>query len=63
MEFSRQEYWSMLSFPSLRASPALVGGFFTIAPPRNCLCMSKGYLSFPGGSVAKNLPATQEIHV
>ena len=45
MEFSRQEYWSMLSFPppgdfynpeiepvSL-VSPALAGGFFTTEPP------------------------------
>ena len=44
--FSRQEYWSMLPFPSLGdlpdpgiesvslVSPALVGGFSTTAPPR-----------------------------
>ena len=46
MEFSRQEYWSALSFPppgdlpdpgmnpsmSL-VSPALAGGFFTTVPP------------------------------
>ena len=43
--FSRQEYWSSLSFPSLgdlldpgikpisHVSPALAGGFFTTAPP------------------------------
>ena len=45
MEFSRQEYWSGLPFPSPRdlsdpeiepgspASPALAGGFFTTKPP------------------------------
>ena len=42
MEFSRQEYWSGLPFPSpgdlpypriKSASPALAGGFFTTAPP------------------------------
>ena len=45
MEFSRQEYWRGLPFPSPRdlsnpevklvsfVSPALVGDFFTTAPP------------------------------
>ena len=45
MEFSRQEYWKGLSFPTpgdhphpviepvSLASPALVGGFFTTVPP------------------------------
>ena len=45
MEFSRQEYWSELLFPSpgdppnpgkepeFLASPALAGGFFTTEPP------------------------------
>ena len=45
MEFSRQEYWSGLPFPSPRdlpdsgietvspVFPALAGGFFTITPP------------------------------
>ena len=42
MEFSRQEYWSRLSFPTPgdlpdpgieATSPALVGGFFTTEPP------------------------------
>ena len=42
MEFSRQKYWSGLSFPSagdlLRSgiepiSPTLAGGFFTTEPP------------------------------
>ena len=41
-EFSRQEYWSGLSFPSPghlldpgieSVSPVLAGGFFTTAPP------------------------------
>ena len=43
MEFSRQEYWSGLPFPSpgdlpnpgiKPGSPALAGGFFTTEPPR-----------------------------
>ena len=46
MEFSRQGYWSGLSFPPLGdppdpgikpvplGSPALTGGFFTTVPPR-----------------------------
>ena len=46
MEFSRQEYWSGLTFPTPGdlpdwereaasfASSALAGGFFTTAPPR-----------------------------
>ena len=45
MEFSRQEYWSGLPFPSLRGlsdpgiepvspmCPALAGGFFITEPP------------------------------
>ena len=42
MEFSRQEYWSGLSFPAVGdlphpgiepASPALSGRFFTTGPP------------------------------
>ena len=45
MEFSRQEYWSRLPFPALGdlsdpgiklmslGSPALMGRFFTTAPP------------------------------
>ena len=47
MEFSRQEYWSGLPFPTPQdipdpgiepeslASPALTDGFFTTAPPGN----------------------------
>ena len=47
MEFSRQEYWSELPFPSpgdppapgiepmSPVSPVLAGGFFTTAPPGN----------------------------
>ena len=43
MEFSRQEYWSGLPFPTpvdlpdpgiKAAFPALAGGFFTTEPPR-----------------------------
>ena len=46
MEFFRQEYWSGLSFPSLRdlsrpeielASPALAGGFSTTEPPEKLM--------------------------
>jgi len=42
MEFSRQEYWSGLPFPTPEdlpnpeikpASPALAGGFYTTEPP------------------------------
>ena len=53
MEFSRQEYWSGLLFPSQGdlpnpgikpKSPALAGGFFTAKPPGNpvlsiCVCV------------------------
>ena len=44
MEFSRQEYWSGLPFPSpgdlpdpgiKPVSPALAGGVYTTEPPRN----------------------------
>ena len=53
MEFSRQEYWSKLQFPTLRGlpdagiepmsfeSPALAGRFFTSAPPGNPLSRYK----------------------
>ena len=43
MEFSRQEYWSGLPFPSpgdladleiKPESPVLAGGFFTVEPPK-----------------------------
>ena len=49
MEFSRQEYWSELPFPTLEGlpdpgiepvflvSPALAGGFFITVPPGNTL--------------------------
>ena len=48
MEFSRQEYWSGLPFPTpgdlpnpgieptSHVSPALAGGFFTTVPPERC---------------------------
>ena len=52
MEFSRQEYWNELPFPTpgnlpnpgikptFLASPALAGGFFTTAPPgKSVLCI------------------------
>ena len=47
MEFSRQEYWSGLPFPSpgdlpnpgfKSRSPVLAGRFFTTAPPRKPIC-------------------------
>ena len=53
MEFSRQEHWSKLPFPStgdlpnpgteptFLASLALAGGFFTIAPPGKPLLFHK----------------------
>ena len=53
MEFSRQEYWSGLTFsspgdlpdpgtePMSPASPALAGGFFTVEPSVNQLVMSE----------------------
>ena len=53
VEFSRQQYWSGLPFPTpgdvpdpgikpeSLASPALTGGFFTAASPDNAVyCMS-----------------------
>ena len=63
MEFSRQEYWSVLSFPTpgylpdpgfetaFFASPALAGGFFTTAPPRTGNTLSQ-MPSFPFHSTA-----------
>ena len=54
-EFSRQEYWSRLTFPSPGdlpnpgiepASPALAGGFFITEPPRKprgCLTSTRSY--------------------
>ena len=51
MEFSRQEYWSGLPFPTPGAlsdpgikpkslvSPALAGGFFITKPPENPMCV------------------------
>ena len=48
MEFSRQEYQSVLSFPSARdlldsgikpEFPALVGRFFTTEPPGKPMCL------------------------
>ena len=54
LEFSRQEYWSGLSFPSpgvlpnsgiepaFLVSPALAGRFFTIAPPAILISDKRG---------------------
>ena len=57
MEFSRQEYWSGLPFPSPgdlsnpgikpiapAISPALAGGFFTTEPPGKSLWQMATYL-------------------
>ena len=58
MEFSRQEYWSGLPFPTpgdlphpgteskSLASPALVGRFFTTAPPGKPLSCPQAQLNF-----------------
>ena len=59
MEFSKQEYWKGLLFPTPRdfpdpekesmslASPTLADGFFTTAPPFNCdLSVSKNPFLF-----------------
>ena len=52
MEFSRQEHWSGLPFPSLGClpnpgikpvSPALAGGFFTTVSPGNPLAVGIKY--------------------
>ena len=54
--FSRQEYWSELSFPSpgdlprpgvKPLSPALAGGFFTTGPPRKPTLPSTAQRSTP----------------
>ena len=51
MEFSRQEYWSGLPFPTpgdlpdpgiepmSLVPPALAGGFFTVEPPGKSFCV------------------------
>ena len=56
MEFSRQEYWSWVTFPSpgdlpnpgiKLASPALSGGFLTTEPPGKPVYMYTGvYYTF-----------------
>ena len=63
MGFPRQEYWSVLLFPSPEdlpnpgieslMSPALAGGIVTIAPPRASLI----------AQLVKNLPAMQDTPV
>ena len=62
MEFSRQEYWSGLPFPTQGdlpnpaiepaspASPALAGGFFTTPLPLNLTVSDRGIMSYPFGS-------------
>ena len=59
MEFSRQEYWSRLPFPSpgdlpnpgiepaFPASPAMAGRFFITEPPGKLLQRYKYEASFP----------------
>ena len=62
MEFSKQEYWSGLPFPTPAdlpwkiepASPASAGGFFTTAPPGKPVYM---YLIFP------KLPSNPGCHI
>ena len=62
MEFSKQEYWSELPFPTPGdlphpriglVSPALAGEFFTTAPPGkpNYVVFSKGTFSESGYSL------------
>ena len=57
MGFSRQEYWSVLPYPSPvdlphpgteRTSPALAGGFFTTEPPRKPYAYIHVYILFSG---------------
>ena len=56
MEFSRQEYWSRLPFPTPGdftnleielKSPALAGGFFTTEPPGKPFILIGELLFFP----------------
>ena len=56
MEFSKQEYWNGLPFPTLGdladpgiepMSPALAGGFSTTAPPGNPLLEHRDWPSNP----------------
>ena len=71
MEFSRQEYWSRLLFPSPGdlpdpgtepGSPALAGGFFTTEPLEKpyfkVYVESLSLSDFPGG---KELPRVTEL--
>ena len=63
MEFSRQEYWDGLPFlspgdlPTPR-SPALVGGFFTTAPPRN----QCGHVEMPVGELNVARSSSSSVH-
>ena len=73
MEFSREEYWSGLPFPSPGALPdpgieqhllCLLhwqADSLLLAPPGKPVFKDK--FDFPGGSVVKNLPAMQETYV
>ena len=64
MEFSRQEYWSGLPFPSpgdrthVSLSPALAGRFFTTEPPGKL----KLIVPATGGLVAKLCPTLLQPH-
>ena len=63
MQFSRQDYWSGLPFPSpgdlpspgmepaSRVSPVLAGRFFITEAPRRPLLISKSQISFPNNFV------------
>ena len=75
MEFSRQEYWGGLPFPtpenlpdpgikpSPPAAPTLAGGFFiTVLPGKPAFIVTTKLPcgDLPGGSVDKNRPASAE---
>ena len=63
--FSRQDYWSELSFPApgdlpdpgiepvSLGSPALASGFFTTAPPEKLPTIDKAFIKSWGNQVAK----------
>ena len=69
MEFSRQEYWSELPFPTpgdlpnlemeprSLVAPALAGRFFTAAPPGK----SKDYKGGPTKDVRSLDPKTEKV--
>ena len=66
MEFSRQEYWSGLPFPTpgmeavSPASPALAGGFFTIEPPVLLVIIYEQNIRKPRDGQGKGLKTTRK---